>query len=476
MRIGALLLLVTVSANAADTPAAARVAAWVRALPPAEADASYFGVLGGMSTTHIGPVVEFVRTSGPKALYADATRLASARSVLTQRGNYLGALGAGGIRWFRDVQNVPWGMIEVERDGYRWEILDTIVQAVQTAGGRYVGTVMPYAGWEFRAAGYGPTTDSQCQRLLTEDFYYLAFDQRMDRYKDEAQYLRFLARVVERYDGDGVDDMPGLTAPIKFWQIHNEPEGDHCGLFRADVSAFVRLMRISHETIHASCADCLVINGGAATALWRENETPALGGVNFWRDYANAGGAASVDVIAAHYNNGKDPDHGNVDDLEYLIRRLRELLGSTKAVWLTEFGVVIGTNLGNFTGLSESDAGAWYVRMYAAGLAAGATKFFPDAPAFIEMNGTTYLTFYVQKLLQAKLGGFTSAERVATGQYRFRVGGVDRWVVWSGMPLTGVVKATDMYGNESVVDASMLRPTEAVPLIIESLARRRAVR
>src|SRR6185436_17539050 len=178
------LLLLTVPVFAADTPEAARVAAWVRALPAAEPNDAFFGVLGGISTTHIGPVSDFVRTSGPKALYADAAQLAAARNFLTQRAGYLTSLGAGGIRWFRDVQNVPWGMIEVERDTYRFELLDTIVQTVQSADGRYVGTVMPYAGWELRAAGRPATSDSQCQRLFTEDFYYLAFDQRMDRYAD----------------------------------------------------------------------------------------------------------------------------------------------------------------------------------------------------------------------------------------------------------------------------------------------------
>ena len=29
--------------------------------------------------------------------------------------------------------------------------------------------------------------------------------------------------MVERYDGDGVDDMPGLEIPVKHWEIDNEP-------------------------------------------------------------------------------------------------------------------------------------------------------------------------------------------------------------------------------------------------------------
>ena len=30
--------------------------------------------------------------------------------------------------------------------------------------------------------------------------------------------------VVERYDGDGLDDMPGFEYPIRHWEIGNEPD------------------------------------------------------------------------------------------------------------------------------------------------------------------------------------------------------------------------------------------------------------
>ena len=41
---------------------------------------------------------------------------------------------------------------------------------------------------------------------------------------DMAAYANFIAKLVERYDGDSIDDMPGLTVPIKHWELMNEPE------------------------------------------------------------------------------------------------------------------------------------------------------------------------------------------------------------------------------------------------------------
>lgn len=40
--------------------------------------------------------------------------------------------------------------------------------------------------------------------------------------KDMSAWIDFVNKVVERYDGDGINDMPGLTIPVKYWQIEAE--------------------------------------------------------------------------------------------------------------------------------------------------------------------------------------------------------------------------------------------------------------
>jgi hypothetical protein len=205
---------------------------------------------------------------------------------------------------------------------------------------------------------------------------------------------------------------------------------------------------------------------------------PPLGGATFWSDYAAAGGAVYVDVIAVHYNQGKDPGHGSIDDFETQVHRIRELLGSSKPVWVTEFGTLVGAGGGNLLGLPESEAAAWFLRFHTAGLAAGAERFFSDSSAFVTAPAQTIqLPYYVNKLITAKLGGFTAAERVAAGQYRFRVNGADVWVLWNGVPATlnGSVVTTDLYGNESVTSATKLTPSETSPLIVRAAPSRRRI-
>ena len=41
---------------------------------------------------------------------------------------------------------------------------------------------------------------------------------------DLPAYRTYVTAVVERYDGDGVDDMPGLAAPVRYWEVDNEPD------------------------------------------------------------------------------------------------------------------------------------------------------------------------------------------------------------------------------------------------------------
>ena len=73
---------------------------------------------------------------------------------------------------------------------------------------------------------------------------------------DEAQYTAFVTATVERYDGDGIDDMPDLVNPIKYWQVGNEPNDQR-------QSDFADLQRMTYQAIKQACPECAVLIGGA---------------------------------------------------------------------------------------------------------------------------------------------------------------------------------------------------------------------
>ena len=54
-----------------------------------------------------------------------------------------------------------------------------------------------------------PTTDPMCVRMLDEDFFYLTFDRRMDRYRDENAFHRFLTAPLNAMTAMGRMTCPG---------------------------------------------------------------------------------------------------------------------------------------------------------------------------------------------------------------------------------------------------------------------------
>ncbi|MDP2314985.1 MAG: glycoside hydrolase family 44 protein [Pseudomonadota bacterium] len=90
---------------------------------------------------------------------------------------------------------------------------------------------------------------------------------------DLAAYTAWVRTLVERYDGDGVDDLPGLRAPVRYWEVDNEPDlkftnaprdatrdvppGSFC---HPDEAAAVLLA--TSAAIRAADPDAKVLNGG----------------------------------------------------------------------------------------------------------------------------------------------------------------------------------------------------------------------
>ena len=88
------------------------------------------------------------------------------------------------------------------------------VSYAQDHNQKTLATIWPHANWEQKSCKRRKA-NSPFGRKFTK---YLSKPCSMDNYKN------FLTKLVDRYDGDGINDMPGLTKPIKHWQIMNEPE------------------------------------------------------------------------------------------------------------------------------------------------------------------------------------------------------------------------------------------------------------
>lgn len=105
---------------------------------------------------------------------------------------------------------------------------------------------------------------------------------------DQAQYGRFVRAVVERYDGDGVNDMPGLRWPIRWYEPESEQQSTlfWCGT----AEEYVETVRTVRSAALAAHPETRIVLGGTnfddmldddpslETIDWRLHATEEEGG------------------------------------------------------------------------------------------------------------------------------------------------------------------------------------------------------
>lgn len=181
---------------------------------------------------------------------------------------------------------------------------------------------------------------------------------------DEKAYAAWVKAVVERYNGDGKGDMPGLRHKVKYWQVDNEPSSA-----RRD---YGRLMRVTSRAIKAADPSAKVLLAG----FWKLPFGEAL------EDYR------SVVLPALKELGGRDMD---VFDIHWfgqsgewlLLPEVFKMLRSDLAaagfkdvpIWMTEMGVYSGCPPG-LPCRSEREQAAELVRRYVTAFGQGVGRIF----------------------------------------------------------------------------------------------------
>ena len=151
---------------------------------------------------------------------------------------------------------VIWENIEPEPGEYHWGPLDAIVLEYQQAG--FTGLQMDFAALSPWASSQQPSLGNQGDTFPKEE------------YLDD--YVAYLTAVVERYDHDGVDDMPGLIYPIHDYGIERE----FTGFWPGSAEEYARMLRLSYPAIKAADSDARVLLVALLMAdVFDGNPTPA---------------------------------------------------------------------------------------------------------------------------------------------------------------------------------------------------------
>ncbi|MCF7848671.1 MAG: carboxypeptidase regulatory-like domain-containing protein [Kiritimatiellales bacterium] len=235
-----------------------------------------------------------------------------------------------GIDWERAGKYFMWVLSDPSLNGiYDWSGYDPYFHNVP-AGMQIMKNITVAHDGMVKVPGRR-THQSQNHRQIPDISRHL--DGTTYRPADSEAYSRWVQAAVERYDGDGTDDMPGLSNPVKYWQIDNEPPRLREG--------YADLVRITYSAIKKADPTTQVLLGGLELPVeersrknWTRTQLPIL------REL----GGNDIDILDLHYF-GKVGGWENMPDALDRVRRDLEDCGFSRSlpIWITETGTYSGS-------------------------------------------------------------------------------------------------------------------------------------
>lgn len=305
--------------------------------------------------------------------------------------------------------------------------------------------------------------------------------------KDEVYYKKFVEAVVERYDGDGIEDMPNLKNPIKYWQVDNEPP--HA------MTDYAQFLKISYEAIKQADGGAKVLIGGvpgmpplsAYLDSFDKYFLPIL------QDLSKIEGRY-FDVLDHHWYGDATGDYSDMKKAyEYIDGKIKSLGIDYDEVWITEMGTYSGDPKGvnplagliDYPKQTEGQQAIDVVKRYVYPLSFGVKKIFlafgliegfKYDQGYFDFTGLIYdgrfnsdlgsgvkkLSYYAYKKMVETLEDSdwsnikTIQEKDGVYVYRLLKHGAPIYVAWND---NQEEKQVTIYG----VDSSEVRITEAVP-------------
>ena len=302
---------------------------------------------------------------------------------------------------------------------------------------------------------------------------------------DMEGYRNFVIKLVERYDGDGIDDMPGLTVPIKHWEVLNEPEFQEEPLvfFQGSSADYFQILKTTFEAVKSADPEAVVVQGGMAGMM--------AVCTDFWQGVLDLGGADYFDIANMH-----SIGHGEHLNIPSFKQFLSQNGMEDKPIWVTEVQFQQAHQTESY---SNEDFAKILARSYIFALANGVDKLFyvnikmppifvgggppfDERSALIKDNGEKSALFHAHATIAGILGDLSEddtveiiSERVGDwhieeGQYKFSIDGGTIYALWGSGSLpdeiTGEVRVIDITGAEMVTDSATLSLSDSPIFII----------
>ena len=242
-----------------------------------------------------------------------------------------------GIKWWRPMFAFRWPSVQDSIDENYWNF-DTEDSLVKWCGKRGL-YLLPSIGYTAEFAWH--TSIKNISKIDSEN---------KNRYPPDPdywdEYIKYVDTLIERYDGDGINDMPGLEnlIPIKYWQFSNEPWGSY---FLGDTGQYVEMYDSTRKALKAADPDAKIV-GLCLTSIENKKKDlewkyfdPSSGEIikiiyDTWQEpleYLIARiGPEKIDVVSHHIY------HWNTDSFIKWTGDLRDIVGEDKPIWITETG------------------------------------------------------------------------------------------------------------------------------------------
>ena len=313
---------------------------------------------------------------------------------------------------------------------------------------------------------------------------------------DSAKYVRFVKATVERYDGDGIYDMPGLVNPIRYWQVGNEPSA-------TSPSGFAAIQRITYQAIKEVCPGCWVLIGGAFQPINPfgfvvDTEEYLEWFSIFYEPILEELDGKGVDIFDFHWYGQATGDYRKCgvifDSLKSILTRHN--FGEIP-IWITEMGSYSGNPTEpQFGYQSEAQQAGDYLKRFIYPFSIGVEKIFPafglmegfiHDDGYFDHTGLIYdgkgsndlglgvkkLGYFTYKLMTEKLAGYdwNRAQTLINGldniyAYKFTqvATGKPIYVVWwDWFDDSTYIEGDTIMVRLEIGDMDSIRITEAVP-------------
>jgi len=234
-----------------------------------------------------------------------------------------------------------WNSIEPVKGQYDWKGIDKALLSRQSLGCLSLPRLVCVSKWAAGAPVLERNKQAKKKNRPMIDRTWIAFPSDIEAYKE------WVRRYVERYDGDGIDDMPGLTLPVKYWQIENEWNWRWID----SKEKAIEFYKIAYSTIKSAYPDAQVVMGGITNfndAAYREGAMPpevmALRkkrGVSEVPDRVTDNGKYMLEKGGEYFDIMDFHQYGGYEEIPATIAYIRDLMhrsGYSRPIWTTETG------------------------------------------------------------------------------------------------------------------------------------------